>query len=120
MKTGLFVGLIVLVLGSMMSMAEAATMVVVPFAQTATEGNSNNGYPFNITAFGLSSQRYQQVYGASDFILGGVVTPQNITQITFRPDALSGAAFSSTLPSIQIDLSTTSKTPDGLSTTFAD
>jgi len=117
MRTALFVGLIVLVLGSMISVAEATTMVVVPFFDTTTEGNDNNGFPFNI---GNSSMRYQQVYGATDFVLGGVATPQNITQIAFRPDASAGGAFSSTLLSIQIDLSTTSKAPDGLSTTFAD
>lgn len=95
----------------------SAQNVVVPNADAAVEGNTNNGFPFNITAFGLTSQRYQQVFGAGDF--GAIVGPHLITAITFRPDAGSGAAFSSTLPSIQINLSTTSAAVDLLSTTFA-
>jgi hypothetical protein len=94
-----------------------AGLVVVPNANTSVEGDINNGYPFNLSLFGLSSMRYQQVYDSSQFSsLGG---PVLINQILFRPDAFSGAAFSSTLPSIQIDLSTTSATPASLSTTFA-
>ena len=36
-------------------------LIVVPNALTATEGDANNGFPFNITKFGRTSQRYQQV-----------------------------------------------------------
>jgi hypothetical protein len=94
-----------------------ASLVVVPNANTSVEGNSNNGFPFNIVIQNFSSQRYQQVYDSSQFSsLGG---PVLIHQILFRPDAFTGAAFSSTLPSIQIDLSTTSATPASLSTTYA-
>jgi hypothetical protein len=93
-----------------------AMPVVVPSADTNTEGNPNNGFPFNIGAFGLSSQRYQQVYLGSDF---GLATPQSITQLLFRPDAGFGAPFSTTLSNVQINLSTTSKAPDALSSTFA-
>ena len=39
--------------------------------------------------------------------------------MSFRPDASSGNAFSTTLPDIQIDLSTTSFGPDALSPFFA-
>ena len=88
--------------------------IVVPNSASTTEGDINNSYPFNLTAFGLSSQRYQQVYAASQFGGGGL-----ITQIVFRPDATFGSAFMSTLPDIQIDLSTTSAADDGLSSTFA-
>jgi hypothetical protein len=94
----------------------SAQNVVVPNADAAVEGNLNNGFPFNITAFGLPSQRYQQVFRAGDF--GAIVGPHLITAITFRPDA-SGSAFSSTLPNVQINLSTTSAAVDALSTTFA-
>jgi len=86
---------------------------VVPNSLETIEGNSGNGLPFSITNFGLASERYQQVYDKSQF-----VGPQLITDIHFRPDAAS-SAFSSTLPDIQIDLSTTSAAPDGLSTTFS-
>jgi len=100
----------ILALGAVQAWAN----VIVPSAQTSVEGNSNNGFPFNIAAFGLSSQRYQQVYGSSEF--SGLFL---ITDIEFRPDATSGAAFSSTLSNIQIDLSTTTAAVDGLSATFA-
>ena len=88
--------------------------VVVPNSARTTEGNANNSYPFNITPFGLPSQRYQQLYAASQFGGGGL-----ITQIIFRPDAFAGHAFTSTLPDIQIDLAYSSAPDDGLSTTYA-
>ena len=92
-----------------------ADVIVVPNGLAAVEGNSNNAFPFNIAN---PSQRYQQVFGASDFaVLSG---PQLITQIAFRPDAVTGNAFSSTLPDVQINFSTTSRAPDALSSTFAD
>jgi len=88
--------------------------VIVASAETNVEGNSNNGFPFNIANLGLSSERYQQVYSSSEFS-----GPFLITDIEFRPDAFTGSAFSSTLPNIQIDLSTTTAAVDGLSSTFA-
>jgi hypothetical protein len=96
---------------------QAATNVVVPNAQAATEGNSGNAFPFSPATFSVSSQRYQQVFAASQF--AAVSGPHKITHIRFRPDVSFGAAFSSTLPNVQINLSTTSKAPNGLSTTFA-
>jgi len=42
-----------------------------------------------------------------------------ITQIALRPDAPSGAAFSETLPSVAIYLSTTNRPYNNLSKTFA-
>ena len=96
--------------------AQAAT-VVVPNGLASIEGNTNNGFPFNLELFGLSSQRYQQVFAASDFAF--LSEPQLITQIAFRPDAEFGDPFSSTISNILINLSTTSVAPDGLSTTFA-
>jgi hypothetical protein len=107
-----------LLLGAINPAHAIVPTIVVPNSDTMVEGNSNNSYPFNITTFGLPSQRYQQVYTASQFSglpSGGGL----ITQIIFRPDAFAGHAFTSTLPDIQIDLSTTSAADAGLSTTFA-
>jgi hypothetical protein len=96
------------------SMAQA---IVVPNSLANVEGNSNNSYPFNISNVGLPSQHYQQVFSASQFAaIGG---PISITQILFRADSVFGAAFSSTLPSIRIDMSTTAQSPDGLLLSFA-
>ena len=94
-----------------------AALIVVPGAQTSVEGSSNNGFPFSLGTFGLNSQRYQQVYNASGF--SSVAGPFEITDIEFRPDATTGAAFSATLSNVQIDLSTTSNAADGLSATYA-
>lgn len=97
-------------LGSV-SAAQAATLVV-PNSLSATEGNFFGGL---VTPTPL---RFQQVYAASEF--ASLSRPLKITQIAFRPDAEMGSAFSSTLSDIQINLSTTSKAPDNLSTTFAE
>jgi hypothetical protein len=94
-----------------------ATTIVSPGFDTSVEGNSNNLYPFGLATAGVASQRYQQVYNASDFL--SLTGPLLITQIAFRPDVVFGTAFSSTLPNIRIDLSTTTAAADGLSLTFA-
>lgn len=93
-----------------------AAMVVVPGNLATTEGNTSNSFPFSLPV-AVGSMRYQQVYGSTAFgALGG---PALITQIAFRPDAVGGAAFSSTLSNIQFNLSTTAAAPDALSGTFA-
>jgi len=95
-------------------LAEADTYIVVPNANATTEGAGTNAIPFS--DFG-TSLRYQQVYAASQF--GALSGPAWITAILLRPDAVYGHSFSATLTDIQIDLSTTSKAPDGLSPAFA-
>ncbi|MDZ8258061.1 hypothetical protein [Nostoc sp. ChiQUE01b] len=90
--------------------------IIVPNEVEATEGNSNNSWPF----IGNFRGRYQQVFGASEF--ASLSEPQLISQIAFRPDSDFGSsnAFSSTVSSILINLSTTKSAPDNLSKTFAD
>ena len=101
--------------------AEAA-FVVFPGAQAATEGSGNNLFPFglgdDVGEVPSGTQRYQQIYAASGFA-GLAPGGEYITQIAFRPDASLGHAFSSTLPGIRIDLSTTGAGVDALSSTFA-
>jgi hypothetical protein len=104
-------------LAGLVSHAMADT-VVAPGDLTSMEGDSNNAYPFNISDFSLTSQRYQQVYNSSLFSslpAGGVI----ITGIAFRVDDGTGHNFSSTLPDIQLNLSTTSAGEGTLSMTFA-
>ncbi len=109
------VALAMLATMALATMAEVARAgIVVPNSLETVEGNTNNGLPFSIGTFGLTSERYQQVYAASEF-----PGPLLITAILFRPDAFVGNPFTSTLPSIQINLSTTSVAPGALSTTFA-
>ncbi len=108
------VGAALLAFGTMGAVHGAA---IVPGNLENIEGNVNRGLPFNSSYFGMSSLRYQQVYAASEF--SDIASPLLITQILFRPDAAKGWSFSSTLPNIQINLSTTTKAPDNLSTIFA-
>src|SRR5438067_7165772 len=94
----------------------AATTVVVPNSLASTEANENNAFPFNCLAFGASSMRTQQVYRGTE------VGSSTITQLAFRPDGTASAsAFGpTTISSVTIKLSTTTKAVDGLSATFAD
>jgi hypothetical protein len=95
-----------------------ADMVIVPSDLAAMEGNSSTSLPFNIAAAGFSSQRLQQIYQQNLLPAFPLQFPSGIlviTQIAFRPDATLGSAFSTTLPSIRIDLSTTTRTQANLS-----
>jgi hypothetical protein len=94
-----------------------AQNVVVPNVDASAEGSTANNAPFNLAILGFTSMRYQEVYNSSQF--GALSGPEDITQILFRPDATYGAAFTSTLPDVQIDLSTTSNKPGTMSSTFA-
>src|SRR5215471_3973069 len=94
--------LLALVLAVLLGPSVQAQTVVVPSSSTLTEGSGNNGFPFNIGDFGLSQQRYQQVYAASEF--AGFSGPVTITQIAFRPD-VAASAFSTSLSDIQINMS---------------
>jgi hypothetical protein len=85
--------------------------VTVPSNVGGGEGNSDNLYPLN-----GAPMKYQQVISASEFRNG----PTRITGIALRPDAVGGAAFSETIGSVRISLSTTSRTTATLSQTFAD
>jgi hypothetical protein len=61
--------------------------------------------------------RLQEVYGSVHFPTEGALL---ITELRFRPDFQQGGAFSATIANIQINLSTTVREPDALSTTFAE
>ena len=84
---------------------------VIPNTLAAAEGNEKSEF---LTGNGAPAVHYQQVFAASQFSGPGV-----ITEIAFRPDAVIGQAFSTTLPNTRISLSTTSTMSDGLSATFA-
>ena len=94
-----------------LTLAAHAATIVVPGSSNGTEGEINQGFPFNIGFLLRDSQRYQQLYRAEAF-----PGPILITGIDFRLDAQDDP-FSSTLPSLQIDLATALRT--SLSTTFA-
>jgi hypothetical protein len=118
-KAWLDYGSMALVIGALFFSGYArAVSIVVPNSSADTETGDNNSFPFSIGYAGFNSQRYQQVYDASQFAAargGGYVT-----QILFRPDGdgVHGFAFTNTLASVQIQLSTTSAGVSNLSTTF--
>ena len=93
--------------------------VVVPNDLMNTEGNGGSTFPFFIEYFGrLSSMRYQQVYDASQFSSVGT-NGGYITDLIFRADGGSKRT-GNIITNVQINLSTTSKSPDGLSSVFSD
>jgi hypothetical protein len=95
---------------------EGHCQIVIPGYRENSEGNAADELPFNVGP--TRSARVQQVYAAAEF--GGGNFAAYITAIGFRPDNATGRAFVTTFPSVQIDLSTTSKVPDALSPVFAD
>lgn len=96
-----------------------ATSIVAPGANQNVDGDGNNVAPFSAGLFGTGpTERYQQVYSASQFAAAG--STFDIGSIAFRLDANDAPGpFSDTYGSIQIDLSTTSLGPNQLSSTFA-
>jgi hypothetical protein len=94
-----------------------ADFVTIPFFGEAGDMGTNTSLPLNIGS--NFTMRYQQVYNATDFRIrapdGGY-----LTEIWFRPDAELGRLANTTLQSIQVNLSTTSRAADSLSPLFAD
>src|SRR5439155_473356 len=84
--------------------------IVVPNDRATRGGNSADNLPF------ANNYRLQQVCDASQF---SAIAPSGgwINAIYFRVD---GGVFTATDPSMQVNLSTTSKGPDGLSSVFAE
>lgn len=91
-----------------------AADVVAPNTLRTVQGDTGNLFPI------LSSQplRYQQVYDKSQFA-GFAAGGEYITQFAFRVHS-PGIPFTASISDFQVNLSTTAKTPEGLSATFAD
>jgi|GEM_PF-2247770 len=88
--------------------------VVVPNKWSTVQTDTGNLFPL----FSAQPIRYQQVFASSQFsrfTTGGEL----ITSIAFRGHG-PGIPFTATIPQLQVSLSTTSKLPDGLSSTFVD
>jgi hypothetical protein len=86
----------------------------VPNGLEETDGNTEDFFPFGIVGTNLS-KRFQQVYDASQF--WRVSKGGQLFEIDFRVDSFF---FPVTLNDVQITLSTTSKSPDGLSSVFSE
>ncbi len=89
-----------------------AAEIVVPNANAAVEGDSDNFLPFIFTF----EVRYQQVYTSSEFD----PALHTITEIRLRPNFNAQFPPSVLFPNVVVVLSTTSAPVDGLSTAFAD
>src|SRR5882762_9208339 len=98
------------------SNAASFVSVFVPNSLENTDGNNATVAPFSI---GADTIRYQQVYGASEF-LGLAPFGGDITVISFRDDIVFGGSFDKELPNIEIRLSTTTRGPDTLSSDFSE
>jgi phosphatidylinositol-3-phosphatase len=88
--------------------------LVVPNEWTTVQGDTGNLFPL----FSSQPIRYQQVFDASQF---SRLTPGGglINRIAFRGHG-PGIPFTGAVAQLQVNLSTTQKSPDGLSSTFAD
>lgn len=84
-------------------------------------GNSGSPVPFDLGSTIIPTMRYQQVYAASDFTRrmadGGYI---NGLRFDVAATVHGGHPFAVTLPAIQINLSTTARTVDGLSSVFSE
>jgi hypothetical protein len=90
-----------------LSAQRASADIIAPTGLDSVEGNAANCYPFN-----CQTQHYQQIYDDSEF----GPDPLEIFGIAFRGDQFLGSATNQV--STIVGLSTTSRTVDGLSTTF--
>jgi len=96
------------------TMSIFAGPLVVPNEWSKAFGDVGNLFPF----FSDKPMRYQQVYDAGQF---SRLTPGGglINRIAFRGHG-PGTPFTGTVPQLQVNLSTTTKSPDNLSSTFAE
>ena len=108
---------LLLLLQIWVALAQAATtaQVVVPNALANAEGNSSTSDPFTSSSF-----RLQQVFDASQFSFLGSTSYARIDSISFRLDGASANQVSFFFGGGSVTLSTTQRSPDGLSSTFAD
>lgn len=82
-------------------------------------GNTFTLYPMRILQERVYSMRYQQVYAARAFA-GVEPTNRFLTRLDLRVDEEAIYPISGTTTNLEIRLSTTSKSPDALSTAFAE
>jgi hypothetical protein len=107
-----------LVLNLVGSVCSHAAAIAIGIPYSGATGGGDSLIPFGLDYLGWQSSRYQQVYNASDFTR---TMPQGgyITAIQFRAD-FTIQGFDAHLPAVQIDLSTTGRGSDQLSSTFGE
>ncbi|HEY0457234.1 MAG TPA: hypothetical protein VGE41_12760, partial [Verrucomicrobiae bacterium] len=92
--------------------------IQVPAIPPLAEGNVGSQAPFILNRG--ETMRYQQVYSAGAFLSLSQQGGGWITALTFPQDPSATAKIDSLRMDLQITLSTTPNTPDGLSTTFSE
>lgn len=92
--------------------AQIVWVFAPPAAATTNNGNSA------FAPFDGEAGRFQQVVSASDFSTLGGGAGGMVYGVAFRVDAWLGIGFDEIIPNIQLNLSTTSRGPDGLSVVF--
>ena len=110
---------ILLPLALLAPMATAQLSLVAPNGYAATEGNSNNIYPWGR---GTSSMRTQYIYDSATFTAQGVTAPVTITRLRFRAEGTAGPITSwpgATYPQVRIDMSNCPVDHHAASSTFA-
>jgi hypothetical protein len=104
-----------LIVASASPAAAQPLQLVIPSTAAQAGGNGNNSFPF---ASEIPSQRYQQVYAASEFAhLSG---PHRITEIRFRPNQTSTFTPWSNEVMLDVRFSITQLGPDQLTTGFSE
>lgn len=98
-------------------LAQSGQNVSVPFPGDS-EGNTFSTIPF--TAGPQTSLRFQQLYDFAGDDIAGIQGPFLIRSISFREDATHQFGFTSYFADFQLNLSTTSRSDDGLSTVFSE
>jgi len=98
---------------SLCSSPTSAAVIVVPNQYATQTTSSDTNFPFN-----KMEARTQQLYSATEFSSLG--SPEWITELKFRPHWESGFPFSVVLDDVQINLSTTIRTPSTMSNIFGD
>jgi len=87
---------------------------------SAGVGNTFTTTPFGSFVDGMPSMRYQQIYSSPFF---GAALPEEgamLTRISFRMDEMFGRDFQETVENVQINVSTTQKTPQSLSSVYSE
>ena len=90
---------------------------LTPTFPNGSEGNSFSTVPFS---GGPDSVRFQQIFDFQGLTIAGYSGPFLVSTILFREDGGRLAGFSSQFPDFQVNLSTTTRSADGLSSVFAE
>jgi PKD repeat protein len=102
--------------GLLAAPAIAQFQAVAPNGYAATQGNTNNAYPWNQAT---TSTRVQFIYDSTNFTLQGITSPILINNLRYRPATTTASWGGGSWPNVQIDLATCTSDYLAPSTTYA-